>query len=331
VVPERQRLQQCPRHACKVGLSTKRRRLLGLVRQRQGRGWRRRVLHQQTIACRRRASSWSGKRKRQCNVVESDVAQPHPKFRKVMVSDNITKVSGGQASEASREKAGLVLLGQLAPMGAAWTYPLANEHLRCFAGYYPRAIGIVESARLFDIVKCGVDWLQPKGKWGPLPLRTAWMTKAPCSCTYGYGGAEVLPKPFPSWMTKVMAACMPLCGLSAPDEWPDSCNLNLYMDGGHSVGWHADNESLFQGRARDCCIISLSLGQTRTFELRTRGGGVHKLHLANGDLCSMEGLTQKHYQHCVPKEGASCERINLTWRWVVDHAVDCAVWVASSF
>jgi hypothetical protein len=27
----------------------------------------------------------------------------------------------------------------------------------------------------------------------------------------------------------------------------DCCNLNLYVDGNHSVGWHADDESLFQG------------------------------------------------------------------------------------
>merc|ERR1711933_508356 len=41
--------------------------------------------------------------------------------------------------------------------------------------------------------------------------------------------------------------------------------------------------------------------------------------LSNGDVCTMEGLTQKYYQHRVPKEKATGPRINLTWRWVKNH------------
>uniref|UniRef100_A0A7S0A2R0 Fe2OG dioxygenase domain-containing protein n=1 Tax=Pyrodinium bahamense TaxID=73915 RepID=A0A7S0A2R0_9DINO len=102
--------------------------------------------------------------------------------------------------------------------------------------------------------------------------------------------------------------------------------MNLYEDGQHSVGWHADNESLFQGKVRDCRIISLSLGQTRKFELKCKGGGFHRMFLSDGDLCTMEGLTQKYYQHRVPKEGGGKvgARINLTWRWVVEHTAGCA-------
>ena len=36
-------------------------------------------------------------------------------------------------------------------------------------------------------------------------------------------------------------------------------------DGAMSVGWHADDERLFQGKASDIRIISLSLGCTRRF------------------------------------------------------------------
>merc|ERR1711948_34492 len=89
-------------------------------------------------------------------------------------------------------------------------------------------------------------------------------------------------------------------------------------------GWHADNESLFQGKVTDCRIISLSLGQARKFELRCNGD-FHRLVLSDGDLCTMEGLVQKHYLHRVPKEnGKGTEtRINLTWRWVVLHGGEC--------
>ena len=37
-----------------------------------------------------------------------------------------------------------------------------------------------------------------------------------------------LSQPFEDWMLEIMASCMRLCGL-ASHEWPNSCNLNLYM------------------------------------------------------------------------------------------------------
>ncbi|CAE7358240.1 Alkbh3 [Symbiodinium pilosum] len=124
-------------------------------------------------------------------------------------------------------------------------------------------------------------------------------------------------------MAEVMSVCMPLCGLAAQASWPNSCNLNLYQDGQHSVGWHADNEALFQGKYQDCRIISLSLGQSRRFELMC-GQDFHRLELSDGDLCTMEGMTQKWYKHRVPKESGRNvgPRINLTWRWIVQHH-DC--------
>merc|ERR1719263_1583149 len=101
-----------------------------------------------------------------------------------------------------------------------------------------------------------------------------------------------------------MEICMPLCGLRGRSRWPNCCNLNLYEDGGQSVGWHADDEELFQGKSNDCPIISFSLGEARTFELQLKEGGAdagaaseHRVRLGSGDLMTMEGLTQKHYQH----------------------------------
>ncbi|CAJ1328700.1 unnamed protein product [Effrenium voratum] len=96
-----------------------------------------------------------------------------------------------------------------------------------------------------------------------------------------------------------------------------------------SVGWHADDEQLFQGKSRDCRIISLSLGATRSFELRRNWSDASedhtvRLELGDGDLCTMEGMLQKHLQHRVPREHqVSGPRINLTWRWIVKHAPGC--------
>jgi len=130
-------------------------------------------------------------------------------------------------------------------------------------------------------------------------------------------------------MSELMQIVMPLCGLSQPEHWPNCCNANLYEGGGMSVGWHSDDERLFQGKFMDCRIISLSLGTRRKFELRLNwpepgDQTVQRLLLGDGDLCTMEGMFQKHLQHRVPREeNVVGPRINLTWRWNVKHSPQC--------
>lgn len=233
--------------------------------------------------------------------------------------------------EASRADINLKLLGELSPQPAAWEYPLCDESRRCFVGYFHKDSRLILLRRFFSQVHNGVDWQQPIGPLGPQPRWTAWLADAACVCKYFYGGVAMKPSPFPVWMFELMEHYMPLCGLPSRSSWPNSCNLNLYQDGSHSVGWHADDEGLFQGKYQDCRIISLSLGQTRRFQFRLRcpSAGEAKLHevvLHNGDLCTMEGLIQKHYHHRLPSE--SCDtapgpRINLTWRWIVRHGPEC--------
>mmetsp|Transcript_120068 Transcript_120068/g.224461 ORF Transcript_120068/g.224461 Transcript_120068/m.224461 type:complete len:339 (-) Transcript_120068:71-1087(-) len=311
-----------------------------VAERRAGKKWRLKRLKRQARAHRRRRRRHASQAPTSAAAGESDLALPDAKRRRIVESDE--KVSAqalppealrkvlpenrimntGQG-EASREEVGLKLLGELAPANASWTYPLADDEWRCYAGYLPGALAKPAADRFFDLIKTGTRWLQPSGRWGPLPLKTAWIAQAPCSCTYRYGGAEVAPDNFPQWMEEVLSVCMPLCGLHAREAWPNSCNLNLYVDGQHSVGWHADNESLFQGKVRDMRVISLSLGQSRKFELRC-GKAFHRLNLDSGDLCTMEGLTQKHFLHRVPKEnGCKRPRINLTWRWIVEHLPGC--------
>lgn len=292
--------------------------------------WRLQRLHRLSTQA-KLARRESQKRPREAEAVVEEPRAKRPAVDLVAAAAALLaaqKKRGNQDGEPSREEVPLRLLGEEATGSLAlatnWSYPVQDEAWRCFGGYLPGAVPAPQRKRFFDAVRAGTTWLQPEGRWGPLPLRTAWMTTAPCTCKYRYGGAEVVPETFPQWMQDIMATCMPLCGLLRPDEWPNSCNLNLYEDGQQSVGWHADNESLFQGKVRDCPIISLSLGQTRTFELKCRGSN-HKMKLEDGDLCTMEGLTQKHFQHRVGKEGGKNigPRINLTWRWVVEHMKEC--------
>ncbi|CAJ1346789.1 unnamed protein product [Effrenium voratum] len=219
--------------------------------------------------------------------------------------------------EQSREEVGLRLLGEHRP----WQPVLQDEARRSFAFHRAQALTVADAERLLQNAQEEVQWQQPKGTWGLIPRKTSWMTTAPCCCRYGYGGLRMEPEPMPPWVLEAMELCMPLCGLSK-EEWPNSCNLNLYEDGEHSVGWHSDDEALFQGKFQDCRIISLSLGAPRIFELKTRGE-THRLQLRSGDLCTMEGMLQKHYQHRVPKDRSTAPRVNLTWRWIVWHERRC--------
>lgn len=231
--------------------------------------------------------------------------------------------------EQPRAQTGLYLIGEMNP-NYKWEYVLRDESRRSFAAYLPCLFSKEQTKQWFDEAKDGTDWKQPEGPLGPIPRKTAWMV-APggCTCTYRYGRIEVEPQVFPVWMQNIMRMVMPMCGLMDPASWPNSCNMNLYDDGGMSVGWHSDDEMIFQGKFMDIRIISLSFGVRRKFELRANWPEegerpLQTIMLGDGDLCTMEGMTQKHFQHRVPKENAvEGPRINMTWRWVVKHTPRC--------
>ena len=121
----------------------------------------------------------------------------------------------------------------------------------------------------------------------------------------------------PGWFQLITEKVMEQCGVT---DFPNSCNANLYEDGDDVVGWHADDEPLFNATNQDALIISLSLGTSREFvyRLNTQPDREHPIMLNDGDLCTMEGMTQKYYKHSISKKkGEALARINLTWRWIV--------------
>lgn len=232
--------------------------------------------------------------------------------------------------EEPRKQTELALIGEMAPKSAKWTYPVKDESRRSYVGFLKCPFRTDQCKTFFETVKNGTDWKQPLNPNGtPVPRKTAWMVKKGCNCVYRYGTSEVSPQEYPPWMLDLLKNVMPLCGANSPADWPDSCNMNLYEDGAMSVGWHADDEQLFQGKHRDIAIISLSFGQTRKFNVRLNHPqqgekSDYTLLLGNGDLCTMEGMTQKHCQHQVPKESVPDRpRINLTWRWIMKHNPSC--------
>eukprot|EP01102_Stenamoeba_stenopodia_P011493 TRINITY_DN3539_c0_g1_i3.p1 TRINITY_DN3539_c0_g1~~TRINITY_DN3539_c0_g1_i3.p1 ORF type:complete len:137 (-),score=13.59 TRINITY_DN3539_c0_g1_i3:145-555(-) len=130
--------------------------------------------------------------------------------------------------------------------------------------------------------------------------------------------------------------------------------MNWYADGEHHVGWHSDSEDdLVDGAA----IASLSLGETRTFQLRHRSDsemgktqqelcakakqGVEltaeeqkickakvgtnpelnmQIEVHHGDLVIMRGQLQKHWRHRVPQvfDRPLGPRICFTFRQVAN-------------
>ncbi|MGV0873118.1 alpha-ketoglutarate-dependent dioxygenase AlkB family protein [Mycolicibacterium sp. XJ879] len=79
-----------------------------------------------------------------------------------------------------------------------------------------------------------------------------------------------------------------------------TAGLCLYRDGNDSVAWHGDN--IGRSRTEDTMVAIVSLGATRTFALRPRGGGKSlRLQHAHGDLLVMGGSCQRTWEHAVPK------------------------------
>jgi alkylated DNA repair dioxygenase AlkB len=93
-----------------------------------------------------------------------------------------------------------------------------------------------------------------------------------------------------------------------------SVGLCWYRDGSDSVAWHGD--TIGRSSTHDTMVAIVSLGATRTFALRPRGGGTSlRLPQAHGDLLVMGGSCQRTWEHSVPKTSASIgPRVSIQFR-----------------
>ncbi len=82
-----------------------------------------------------------------------------------------------------------------------------------------------------------------------------------------------------------------------------SAGFCLYRDGSDSVAWHGD--TIGRSSTEDTMVAIVSLGATRMFTMRPRGGGASlRLPQAHGDLLVMGGSCQRSWEHAVPKTNA---------------------------
>lgn len=93
--------------------------------------------------------------------------------------------------------------------------------------------------------------------------------------------------------------------------------LNYYRDGQDSMGWHSDDEKEL---GLNPVIGSVSFGTPRKFMLKHKKDKTLKssVMLENGSLLLMQGTTQHHWYHQIPKTKKPLgARINLTFRKIL--------------
>ncbi len=179
--------------------------------------------------------------------------------------------------------------------------------------YFPGFLSPEEADTYYQHFYTNTEWRQDPirvfGKVYAQPRLTA--LYADNSKSYTYSGITMNPlkfdKPLEVLKRKIEAVSRTTFS---------TCLLNLYRDGSDSNGWHADDEKEL---GINPVIASISLGQNRYFHLRhkQRKELKHKLLLEHGSLLLMQGETQHHWQHQIPKTKKPVNpRINLTFRYI---------------
>jgi len=178
----------------------------------------------------------------------------------------------------------------------------------------PKFIGTWESLNLFNKLKEDIDWVQCKGRFGPVPRLNAWNSSV--GLNYSYSGITHIGQGWNPDCEKIRDSILEETG----HEF-NSLLLNFYRNGGDSIGKHSDAEPPL---GKNPVVASLSLGVPRKFKLihQTKKEGNqylrHDVMLAPGSLLIMAGTLQHTWHHELPKEPeVTGERISLTFRKII--------------
>ena len=182
----------------------------------------------------------------------------------------------------------------------------------------------------------GSAWTDASHMGRPLLRKTAWavLGDGVCTCEYGYSDnwqRLVSSTRMMGVLREITSEVSRVVGCLGGEMEFNSVNLNYYPRGG-GVGYHADDEFLFDGINRPTRIISLSLcGRRRRRDCEDGGGDVEvtehtgerifqvkrkarpppvgssscddgvvsEITLRHGDVITMEGMFQRHYLHSV--------------------------------
>ncbi|WP_133480092.1 alpha-ketoglutarate-dependent dioxygenase AlkB family protein [Cognatilysobacter segetis] len=184
--------------------------------------------------------------------------------------------------------------------------PLPDADVR----FDPAWLAPAEAETLFAQLQAEIGWenhpVRLFGREVPAPRLSRWIGDA--DARYRYSGIFREPWPWTPSLAGLRARLRDALGIDF-----NSVLANLYRDGRDAMGWHADDEPEL-GPAP--VIASVSLGATRRFVFRHRGGETRlALDLPAGSLLLMQGATQAHYRHALMRTARPVgPRINLTFR-----------------
>ncbi|WP_170159287.1 alpha-ketoglutarate-dependent dioxygenase AlkB family protein [Pseudoxanthomonas spadix] len=152
------------------------------------------------------------------------------------------------------------------------------------------------------------------GRWVDAPRLSCWIGDP--GAVYRYSGRTFAPQPWPQALLPLRQRLREELGVGF-----NSVLANMYRDGRDAMGWHSDDEPEL---GPEPVIASLSLGAARRFVLRRRDDHAVKqaLVLEPGSLLVMRGVSQRDWQHALPRTARPVgSRINLTFRRIVDAGV----------
>jgi len=166
-------------------------------------------------------------------------------------------------------------------------------------------------ARLLKTIAWKNDEAVIYGKHIVTARKIAWIGDT--GYAYRYSGTT---RQATSWTRELLELKSPIEALTGTRF--NSCLLNLYHHGQEGMGWHSDDEASL---GKNTTIASLSLGAVRKFAFRhKRTKETIAMMLEPGSLLVMQGATQTHWQHSLPKSARITQsRINLTFRTIIQQ------------
>ena len=192
-------------------------------------------------------------------------------------------------------------------MSTTQYFSIANSHFEYHSGWLNSEL----CQEYFKDIHQNIHWSQDSirifGKSHPIPRLNAWMSND--AIPYQYSNIQLQSQAIPRSIKAIQDELNHQFACKF-----NSVLLNLYRNGADSMGWHCDDEVLFEANAS---IASISLGASRDFVIRNRQNPKEqiKIPLHNGDLFIMHAPAQQETQHSLPKRATVIEaRINLTFR-----------------
>lgn len=177
--------------------------------------------------------------------------------------------------------------------------------------FYPDFFSPEESDLFFSALLKEIPWKQEPiilfGKKIMQPRLTAWCGDE----SYSYSGITMQPQNWTPALQTIKDRIETELGLTF-----NSALLNQYRNEQDSMGWHRDDEKEL---GPDPIICSVSFGATRDFKFQHSKNKNLKatLPLTHGSVLVMQGTTQHHWTHALPKRSkASGIRINITFRQI---------------